>query len=214
MNTVSRFFVLMSALLLSACAHPTVLTHVTRFHRLPHSIEDRTFEIASPSKAGELEAEIYENKIAGHLREYGWRRTTARSADYLVSYEYESAGPREIHGVAPVYGQVGFGPVLGFGTVHTVGRGGRRYGTVTSTYYVPPSYGVVGSVPVSHTVYDRRLLISARGKNGAEIFQLRCQSTGGIPEISRVLPAMIDAAFEDFPGESGKTVHLRQEIED
>jgi hypothetical protein len=73
---------------------------------------------------------------------------------------------------------------------------------------------VVGAVPVSQTVYDRRLQITARGKNGAEVFQFRCQSTGGIPEISRVLPAMIDAAFEDFPGESGKTEHLRQEIGD
>ncbi len=212
MSAGFRFFLLLGTLFLSACAQPRVLTHVTRFHRLPSSGENRTFEIASPRKAGELEAEVYEKKIAEHLVDYGWRRTTARAADYLVSYDYEASGPREVHGMAPVYGQVGFGPVVGFGTVHTVGRGGRRYGTVT--YYSPPSYGVVGAVPVSQTVYDRRLQITARGKNGAEVFQFRCQSTGGIPEISRVLPAMIDAAFDDFPGESGKTEHLRQEIGD
>ena len=214
MKAFFRFTALVAALFLQACAHPTVLTHVTRFHRLPSDGEARTFEVASPRKTGELEAGLYEGKIAGHLEEYGWKRVGARQADYLVSYEYEVSPPREVHGVAPVYGTVGFGPVLGFGTVRTVGRGGSRYATVTTSYYAPPAYGVVGTVPVSQTVYDRLLRISARGRGGTEVFQIRCQSTGGIPEVSRVLPAMIDAAFEDFPGTSGRTVHLRQEVDE
>jgi hypothetical protein len=214
MAFLHRILALICAVLLSACAHTTVVTDVTRFHRLPPSGAGRTFEVAPPRGTGALEAEVYSERIASHLRAYGWRRTSARAAEYIVSYEYGVSQPREVHGAAPIYGQVGSGFAVHSTTYRRYGHAGHRYGTFGSTLYIPPTYGVIGAVPVSSTVYDRWIRVIGRGPSGAEVFQIRGQSSGAIPEISRVLPAMIDSAFEDFPGLSGKSVRYRQDIED
>lgn len=79
-----------------------------------------------------------------------------------------------------------------------------QYGRVSGPSYSAPTFGVVGSIPVSQTLYDRWLLIIAKDRNLKELFEIRAQSTGRVGEISRVMPAMIDSAFADFPGVSGK----------
>jgi hypothetical protein len=68
-----------------------------------------------------------------------------------------------------------------------------------------PTYGVVGSVPSSQSLYDRFLLIVGKERHDRELFDIKCESTGSLSTMSRILLAMIDSAFVDFPGVSGRT---------
>jgi hypothetical protein len=186
---------------LSACA--SVETKVTRFHRIPINGSGQTFTVSAPTRYGSaIELAGYSAQIAAHLEKYGWRRGAYKTADYFVGYEYGISDGRQVQSSVPIMGQTGGGTTYHSGTFNSYGRGG---GSFSGTSYTPATFGVVGSRSVTQTVFGRWLLIIARDRRNNELFEIRCKSTGTSSEISQVLPSMIDAAFEKFPGKSGRT---------
>jgi hypothetical protein len=202
-SLVPRLLALVCLILLPGCA--IVETKVTRFHRLPPHGSGETFVIQEPKGASPLELGIYDAKIAAELQKYGWRQGEARSAQYVVTYDYSVGPPQTFTGALPVMGQTGGGTTYHSGTVSAYGSGGSAYGSYSGTSYTPATYGVVGTVPFSQTGYDRFFNITAKDRSGRDAFQMRCVSLGTLNEISRVLPHMIDSAFSEFPGTSGRT---------
>ncbi len=147
----------------------------------------------------------YTARIAAYLEKYGWRQVQRADADCLIGYGFGVTDGKRGDSSVPIFGQTGGGATYHSGSFNSYGPSGTNYGTVSGTSYTPPTFGVVGSIPVSRTLYTRWLIIMAKDKKSKELFEMRCTSTGTVSEISEVLPVMIDSAFADFPGVSGKT---------
>jgi len=203
LKSLSLLLLALVCLLLPGCAIMEV--RVTRFHHLPPHGAGETFALQPPKGASPLETGIYDAKIVEGLQKYGWRQADARSAQYVVTYDYRVGPPQTFTGSVPIMGQTGGGTTFTSGTVSAYGSGGSAYGTYSGTSYTPATYGVVGSVPYSQTGYDRFFNVTAKDRAGRDVFQMRAVSLGTLNEISRVLPLIIDAAFAEFPGTSGRT---------
>lgn len=187
---------------LTSCV--SVQSDVTRFHTLPPKGAGQTFSIHSPSRTSGIEFSSYAAQVASRLQDYGWTPAVGGRSDYTVYFDYQMGRSHQRLGAVPVMGPVGGGTVVYTGPVHGCGRDGAFYGTA----YIPPTYGVVGSVPYSITEHDRYLDMKIRDRAGRSVFEGRVISTGPSPEIAAVLPQMIDSLFTGFPGESGKTKRI------
>jgi hypothetical protein len=74
-----------------------------------------------------------------------------------------------------------------------------------------PTYGVVGSRETRQTEYTRILRLDIVDKqalaegNIKKLYEGRVVSSGSSDQLAKVLPTMVKALFEDFPGQSGST---------
>jgi hypothetical protein len=85
------------------------------------------------------------------------------------------------------------------------------YGTYSGNTTYTPTYGVVGSGVRSHTEYTRVFRLDivekqalAEGKI-TKLYEGKVVSSGSGSQLAQVLPTMVKALFEDFPGKSGST---------
>jgi hypothetical protein len=74
-----------------------------------------------------------------------------------------------------------------------------------------PTYGVVGTRETSQTEYMRVLRLDIVDKqalaegNIKKLYEGKVVSSGFSGQLVQVLPTMVKALFEDFPGQSGTT---------
>lgn len=197
-----------AAMVLTACGPQMVTSDVTRFHTLPPtaSAEARTFTILPrPNQVGSLEFQQYAELIANRLTAQGYRPLPSESgtADVVVFLDFGvSTGPVEVRS-SPVYGSVG----LGYG----FGRWPHRYG-VGGSFPLYPFDGVVGYDTYSVTKYTRWVDIDMlkgpefRAGHQVSVFEGRAVSEGAGKSLPAVMPYMVTALFDHFPGPSGQTV--------
>ena len=132
-------------------------------------------------------------------------------ARYAVFIAYAIDNGTTTTTVMPIFGQTGGGTTTYSGT--TLGSvGGVGYSGMSSGLaYTPPTYGQIGAVPVTNTVYNRALLIdivdvpASTKDKVATVFEAKARSAGPSGNIAAVLPNMIAAAMKDFPGKNGET---------
>lgn len=191
------------ALALSACAQ----VNVTAFHTLPESLAGKTFEMVPGEKQqGSLEWKAYAEMVASKLEAKGLRQVAAQSdADYGVFVFYWIDGGATTVSAVPTYGQTSSGK-----TTTTTSYVGRM--PITQTSYTPPTYGITGYYPASTTTYGKGMLISIMDvrKSVAErkpvmAYEAKITSTGSSNSINEAIPALVAAAFKDWPGKSGTT---------
>lgn len=212
-------FVLLAVAWLSGCANTTITSNVERFHRLPVPAAARTFAIQpAEGQAGSLEFAGYADAIARKLETYGWRQVTADKApEYFVAFAYGIDNGETSTGFMPVLQQTGGGTANTSGTFNAGGTAGSFNSTTTTM----PTFSL-GSVPVRTTEYTRLLSIviseagavpsSASAPN--RVFEGRARSRGSISQLSPVMPYLIDALFQDFPGQSGKSLTVEATFRD
>jgi len=74
-----------------------------------------------------------------------------------------------------------------------------------------PTYGVVGTRETRQTEYTRVLRLDIVDKqalaegNIKKLYEGKVVSNGSSNQLMKVLPTMVKALFEDFPGQSGST---------
>lgn len=107
----------------------------------------------------------------------------------------------------PIIGQTGVSSSHTYGTLNTYGN----YGIYSGTTNYTPTYGIVGTTTVSKMQYTRelRLYIVRAQSLGTKkldiLYEGSVKSVGSSSQLSRVMPAMIEALFKKFPGKSGET---------
>ena len=88
----------------------------------------------------------------------------------------------------------------------------------TTTY--TPTYGVVGTGTTSYTRYTRYLSLDIIDKDSTlsedkinRVYEAKVISSGSTSQLPEIVPVMIEALFEEFPGKSGstRTVHTQSE---
>jgi hypothetical protein len=194
------------ASLICSCG-TTYETQVTRFHQLPSKGAGETFSVSAPRKAAGLETQQHLSRLSSGLLAHGWGQANSKNATYKVAMDYGIGDGRTVHGVAPIFGQTGGGTTTYHsGTASAYGSyGGYASGSYSGTSYTPATYGVVGAVPTTQTVFDRYLLVLVFDSKGRTVMEGKCFSSGSSSNMSDVVPRMIDSFLTDFPGESGKT---------
>lgn len=203
MSAALRFLLLISIFAISACS--TVKSHVTRFHTLPAFGSGQTFSIYTPTGSTGIEFSSYSTQISARLMEYGWKPSASGAPDYLVSITYRMGGSHQENSSVPIMGQTGGGTTYHSGSVSSYGSTGYSSGTFSGTSYRPATFGIIGAIPVSHTMHDRFMTLNITDRSGKSIFEGRVNSSGTSSDIAAVMPEMIDSLFTGFPGTSGKT---------
>lgn len=164
---------------------------------------------------GSLQFSAFKAKLENKFQEAGYSVTDDVAAtDYIALFSYAiDDGTTTTHsGSSPIYGQTGGGTTYHSGSVSSYGTGGYGTGSYSGTSYTAPTYGVVGSVPYSYdtTTYSRGVrleMIDRRAFDARQIktvFEANLSSKGRCGQIAVVMDALLEALFQNFPGESGK----------
>jgi hypothetical protein len=208
--SMSRYRTLACALAATSiflgCA--TTQISVTRqvFHRFG-DVPSATFSILPLQEQEQsLEYYSYRDRVRERLTELGWEEAPVEEAQVLVFllYYIDDGRPRTVN--IPVWGRTGVSSSTTTGTVTSYGGGGTYSGTTTYR----PTYGVTGYVPVTQDVYTRRLdvlMFDSAGLRSAKpvpVYEGRAVSQGRTGVLSKIMPYLVDAMFQEFPGENGE----------
>lgn len=175
-----------SALALSACS-PAIETEVTRFHA-PDLPAHASFIIQPEGRqAGSLEFQYYAGLVAESLRSMGWHdAANIGEADKVIHLAWGQGAPAQEEWTS-------------FGTW-------RQTDSTSAPYPVWESHSIT-TYPLwlSVEVLDGRQL-----KQGLRqiAFEGRAIAPRTGPEISRVMPYLVDGLFAGFPGTNGQTVRI------
>jgi hypothetical protein len=172
-------------LVLAGCTR--VRTNVEVFHDLPADYVGQKIAIvpADPNKADTIEFGTYASKLATRLVDAGFQVVPpdpGQPPDYVAALAYgvgaQQAGAAYTSGgITPSYG--------GGGWYHEVTTVSREYlrALVVGIYRVP----------------------GQEGEEPRQVYSMTALSTGRCRALSAVIDPILDAAFEEFPGESGKS---------
>ena len=197
---------ILCALLMSGCA--MVKSNIAVFHELPIRAEPIKYA-ALPLKEqeGSLEYKAYAQQIKDELNKKGFAEVPINEAEVVLFFEYGIDSGKEVISSYPIIGRTGTSSSYTSGTLNTYGS----YATYSGTTYNTPTYGVVGTGARSDTVYSRYLRVDlldrATLSDGKikKVYEAQVTSAGSKGQIAAVMPTMIKALFEDFPGKSGST---------
>ena len=215
---------LLSLLLAAGCA-ATVTTQVTPFHDLTGSLEGRRFVIVpTAEQQNSLEFGAYADLVRQALVGKGLvdAGNDPANADLGVSISYEVIGRGSaLHPMTSTTGSIGFG----------AGSGGFSGGGIGIGIGFPIGGGSSGEVAFQRTLHIRidRLRadngkptapavdpMSPGGMQGPtnRVFEARAINEGQSASLAPVMRAMVQAIFDDFPGESGRTRVVNAPLEE
>jgi hypothetical protein len=195
------------SLLLGGCA-TTVRSDVTTFHQWPAQIADKSYAFEAPAaQDNTLELQSYQNLVRGQLTRLGFHeapqspalKVTLRvtTVDVPTQVLYPTGGP-----LYPYGGRFAFG---GF---H------RRYWGGYSPFFDPiwgpsPRY----DVEEEHR-YHRQLQVAiTSATDNKRLFDVTVRNVSKTMSTPKVMPALVQSAFEGFPGPNGgaRVVELKQQ---
>lgn len=209
MKIKNIFSLLVIATLLSGCMQ--TVTTKTVFYSPDHSSRGSIAIIpVDKSIASSLSFQPKETFLGAQLEKQGYKVVDSDSQPEFIAFiSYGVDGGKETIDSIPIFGQTGGGTSYHSGTVNSFGGG---FGSYSGTSYSMPTYGIVGSSTVSSTEYSRHLDIdivdanSIDGTTPKKRYEIRAKSKGSCPTIEAVFKGMVDAIFQEFPGENGKTI--------
>ncbi len=192
---------------LSACASTKyVVSDVTRFHALPQANADQTFAIVAADEEQEqsLAFKQYADQLNAKLSARGFRQyagaKSPAEADLVVTLKYSVTGPSpDIEGRGS-----NFHWSLGYGYFdRPFGYGAR---------YAPYSRTETTQLFIRRVELDMYKGSTFGTDNQERVFEGRAVSQGRNGQIEAVMPYIIDAILENFPGASGKTQTVSIEV--
>lgn len=181
---------------LAGCATGDYPASVTRFHlNQPIARGVIAVEPANPANAASIEYRSYAGAIGRHLSRLGWTVVDTTGRSEQVAMVHVEQGARE--------GYAERSPV-------TVGVGGATGGW-HSGVGVGASFGLGGgSRQTVATLLEVKL---KRRSDGAVFWEGRAttEARAGSPEATPTMAVekLADALFQDFPGESGRTIRVK-----
>ena len=188
--------------LLGACASP-ITTRVTRFNQWPADVAGSTFSFRTPVNTGrELEQASYEGHVQAALEKLGLKRAPAGQLGRIQAEVSTSQRSEAKTYVQPIYQNY---PVF---LPPFRDASGRLFPGVWAPDPFGPRY--VGDRQVNLTVYSAslrlRLLDAQAGPPGQfrTVFESRALYEGDSDNLPAVVPYLVRAVFDDFPGQNGQ----------
>ncbi|MGE4062207.1 MAG: DUF4136 domain-containing protein [Rhodospirillaceae bacterium] len=212
------FAAAVAVLALAGCAGPKFVTSdVTRYHALTEAPQGKTFAIVALDEDQESSFAFkqFGDLIHQRLSALGMRQHTGgggpSNADYVVTLRYAVYGPS-----ADVRTRwSGFGPRSHFG-----------FGYGFSPYWGRGPFGYMGYDPFwddqyeieTRQLFTRRVEVNIfdgdtfNSDRKRRVFEGRAVSSGQNPQIEPVMPYILDAIFQEFPGRSGENKVVSVEV--
>jgi Domain of unknown function (DUF4136) len=197
--------------LLTACAS-SITARVTSFNQWPADMAGSSFSYITPvNPTRELEQATYENLVQAELEKLGLKRAAAGQVGRV---QVDVAATHRVEDktyMAPVYqdNYVFFPPYR------------DAAGNTFPGMWGPDPFGprYVGDRPVNRTVQisslNLRLLdtkVAAQGNQPGKprtVFESRAMYEGDNGDLPAVMPYLVRAVFDGFPGQNGKTRTVR-----
>lgn len=200
-RTFARLFAPIALLALSACATP-FKADVSRFQQMPApNGESFVVQTTNAKLEGGLEFQQYASLVAEQLRAKGYTQAqTPQAATLVVNVDY---------GVDSGQTKVVSRPGFGYG-----GYGPWAYGRYRSPFYWgwddPYWYSPWGAPEIdSYTVYQSYLDMTInRTRDGSRVFEGKAKARSTDDSLPRIVPNLVTAMFNNFPGRSGEEVRI------
>lgn len=190
------------ATLLTACASP-IVTQVTSFNQWPDDLAGSTFSYITPVEPTRaLEQATYEGYVQAELEKIGLKRAATGQAGRIQADVAATTQSEEKSYSQPVYrdNYVFLPPFLD--------AAGRVFPGRWALDPFGPQY--VGEQQLRMTIYTHRLrvrLLDSKGSPPGQtrtLFESRAVYEGNNPDLPVLLPYLVRAIFDEFPGRNGQ----------
>jgi hypothetical protein len=195
-------------LLLGGCA-TVVHSDVTTFHQWPAQMQDKSYAFEAPAPQDDtLELRAYQNLVRNQLTNLGFREAPDAPA-LKVSMRFMTTDiPVQVIEQAfpdfyPYGGRFGYYGPRRFGGYY----GGPFFGNPYFGGYGMPMFDVV-----EEHRYQRQLQIRIASNAGQPLFDVTVRNTSRAVSTPALMPALVQSAFEGFPGPNGavRRIDLKQ----
>ncbi len=196
-------------LLLTGCA-TTIRSDVTTFHKWPAQIEDKSYVFEVPSPQDDtLEWRAYQDLVRGELAKLGFRDANGATPALTVSMRFTTTD-MPVRVIEPVMSPF-YGPMFAPRVVYFRGRNGAIYrrfvgGGYNGGFYSPfydPFWNSGYQVSIEHH-YRRELQVGIKqARDGQRLFDVTVHNTSRQMSTPALMPALVQSAFQGFPGPSG-----------
>lgn len=193
------------ALLLGGCA-TTVSSTVSTFHQWPAAVEDKSYVFELPPPEEEtLEWRSYQQMVKNELARHGFTEANGAPPAMRVAMRFNSA---EVP--VQVVATMGY-PVANIGFRY----GPRPFGPLWMRGVYDPFWGPHPAYQRSmDDQYKRELRVAiTSARDGQRLYDVLVQNISDNIETPEIMAALVQSAFIDFPGQSGKVrrVVLKQQ---
>jgi Domain of unknown function (DUF4136) len=200
-------------LLLAGCA-TTIRSDVTTFHQWPADVQDKTYVFeAPPAQDDTLELRSYQDLVRGQLARLGFRDAGTAVPALKVSMRFTTTDVpmRVIERADPFFFS---SPRYGFmRPYHRRGYWGGGFYSPFSPFYDPFWGGMpMYQVSVEHN-YQRELQVAIKSAaDDRRLFDVTVHNLSRQMSTPAVMPALVQSAFDGFPGPNGvaRRVELKQ----
>ena len=191
-KNLKRSICLMAVLMLVGCSSG-IKNNVTRFHQLP-SPNGESIEVIAmdPTLQQSIEFGSYAQMIGSKLGIVGYTPPTGNATHYVaeISYNITLIQDTLIQNASPV--SVGVGVGVGSGR-----RRGTSMGVGIST-----SFGSSSNTAQYVSSLSMNIINLSTGKR---VYEGHVESINKNQNLAQIMPFMIEALFQDFPGENGSS---------
>ncbi len=196
-----------AALLLTACASP-ITAKVTSFNQWPADTAGATFSFIRPVDAlNDLEQQAYESRVQAELEKLGFKRAVSGQTGRIQVDVVTGNGTRNKQFREAVYRD------------NYIYRPPYRdaAGNVFGGFWVPDPFGqrYAGDRTVTRTVQVSNLrlrLLDSQGNapgRARAVFESRALYEGDNEDLATLVPFLVRAVFDGFPGQNGQVRTLK-----
>ena len=190
-NNLKICLFLIGVLILASCAS-SIKNNVTRFHKLPPP-SGQTIEVIAmdPTLQQSIEFGSYAEMIGNKLGTVGYNPPTGDATHYIaeISYTIVPLNDTVIENRSPV--SVGVG----------MGSGGYRRGTSVGVG-ISSSFGSSNNTAQYISALSMNIIDLSTGER---LYEGHVESINRNQNLAQIMPFMIEALFQDFPGENGSS---------
>lgn len=177
-------------LLLGACGSTGFRAEVSRFHQLPAPSGEAAAIVPAQDIVEGIEFNAYANQVGARLDALGYRAAAGEPPDLIVTLGY---GATADPGYRPRSG-----PTIGFG----IGGYGSHVGGGVST-----AVNLSGRDRVYYLHYIS--LVITEAETGTRLYEGSAQGYAEGSQLPELMPVLIEALFQDWPGPSGATTTVK-----
>lgn len=190
-NNLKMSLVIIGAIILAACSSG-IKNNVTRFHKLPPP-SGQTIEVIAmdPTLQQSIEFASYAQMIGHKLGTVGYNPPTGNATHYVAEIGYRIVPLQDaiVENRSPV--SVGVG----------MGSGGRRSGTSVGVG-ISTSFGSSNNTAQYISALSMNIIDLSTGER---LYEGHVESINRNQNLAQIMPIMIEALFQDFPGENGSS---------
>jgi hypothetical protein len=201
-GSMRRGLAQIGALLLCAtgCGQ-AIHSQVSSFQQLPRQEHEYSYAIVPlKEQRKDFDFMLYEERVRAHLNARGFVPEQFEKAEYIVALAYESDRGEDTFASYPIIGQGGSSSFRLSGTTQAYTN--RLY----STSLERPSASEVAPAGAEQTAVLRLDIVrraSIQHGRMEKVYEGEVLSSDARGQFAAVVPAMIEALFQDFPGNDG-----------